>query len=507
MHDWPDDHEHTEDARARRRREEAAAEAWLRQEQIELRSVGIDIGSSTSHLTFSRLVLRRMGIALSSRYQVVEREIIYQSPILLTPYQDPVTIDTLQLGAFIHDTYRAIGLSREAIDTGAVIITGEAAKKENAEAILELFAEEAGRFVCATAGPQLEAIMAAHGSGAVARSREGGTILNVDIGGGTTKLAVCREGEVVDTAIINIGGRLVAHEGERITRLEEMGVRLGEATGLRLALGERLEKPARTAIVERMVDSLLELLEHRPLTPLTRSLMHTAPLSDRTPLTGLMFSGGVSEYIYGHTSDDHGDLGRQLGHAIRRRIAQHPLGALLVTPAEGIRATVIGAAQYTVQVSGSTIFCPQPGLLPLRNLPVLTVNLPSPLSTAGVAEAVARALNSHDAELLDGPLALALRWPFGPGYTGLRALGEGLIQALGDRQAPTVLAFDRDIARLAGRLLVEELGMDANLITVDEVELAAFDYIDVGEPLPPSGVVPLVIKSLVFRPQQGWKSS
>ena len=211
----------------------------------------------------------------------------------------------------------------------------------------------------------------------------------------------------------------------------------------------------------------------------------------------------MSEYIYDRERAVFGDLGRALGEAVRNRLAGHSLAAGLVTPLEGIRATVIGAAQYTVQVSGSTIFTPQPHLLPIRNLPVLSVRLEEPLSVANVAEAVRQAAQGYDADFLGGPLAFAIRWPFGPSHGELTALGRGLIQALDGRQAPVVLAFDRDIARLVGGLMLEELGATFNLVAVDELELGAFDYIDVGEPLPVSGVVPVVIKSLVFRPPAG----
>lgn len=132
------------------------------------------------------------------------------------------------------------------------------------------------------------------------------------------------------------------------------------------------------------------------------------------------------------------------------------------------------------------------------------MSLTDPLSARSAAEAVRRTMDGHDSELTGGPLALAIRWPFGPSYAELRALGEGLVQTLGARKAPVVLAFDRDIARLVGHLMAEELGANPNLVAVDELELGAFDYIDVGEPLPVSGVVPVVIKSLVFRPSQGF---
>lgn len=502
MHDFPLPHEHEDHEGDPHALPDEADPVWAA-ERIELRSVGIDIGSSTSHLTFSRLVLRRQGDRLSSRFRVVQRDVLHQSAILLTPYRSPVTIDTERLDAFIRNAYARAALAPGDIDTGAVVITGEAAKKENAEGILSLFAREAGRFVCATAGPHLEAIMAAHGSGAVARSRGGSAVLSIDIGGGTTKLALCRDGEVAAIAVINIGGRLLADEGGCVTRVEAAGALVGDAVGRRVALGQRIDEDAKAALADRMAACLFEVIDGRPLSPLTRRLMHTPPLADGGPVDAVMFSGGVSEYIYDRERALFGDLGQALGAAVRNRLTGHRLAARLATPLEGIRATVIGAAQYTVQVSGSTVFTPQPDLLPLRNLPVLSVRLGEQLSGARVAEAVRQAAQGHDAELLGGALALAIRWPFGPSHGELTALGQGLMQALDGRQAPVVLAFDRDMARLVGRLMLEELGAKLKLVAVDELELGAFDYIDVGQPLPVSGVVPIVVKSLVFRPPSG----
>ena len=220
-----------------------------RSERISLTSVGIDIGSSTSHLIFSRLILRRQGISLSSRFVVIKREILHESPILLTPYVDKLTIDTEKLNDFIHDAYARAGLTRGDIDTGALIVTGEAAKKENAEAIAALFAEEAGKFVCATAGHNLEAILAAFGSGAVEVSTrdEGVACMNVDVGGGTSKIAIARGGQVVDTAVLEVGARLVAlDESQKINRLEDAGVRIADASGLSLAVGQTLGRPTRS---------------------------------------------------------------------------------------------------------------------------------------------------------------------------------------------------------------------------------------------------------------------
>src|SRR5919109_3445126 len=191
-----------------------------------LTSVGIDIGSSTSHLMISEL---RIGYPSphQRRPQILERAVITRSQILLTPFAGDWNIQPEPLKKLVDSTFAEAGLSRDQIDTGAVIITGEAARRDNARKIAELFSDETGRFVCATAGPNLETIMAAHGSGAVLKSREEGlTILNIDVGGGTTKVSVIDAGRIRRTSALNIGARLLAHDdSEVITRLERAGRR------------------------------------------------------------------------------------------------------------------------------------------------------------------------------------------------------------------------------------------------------------------------------------------
>ena len=347
-----------------------------RSERISLLSVGIDIGSSTSHLIFSRLVLRREGLGLSNRFVVIERDIIHESPILLTPYLDKTTIDTNKLDEFIHEAYHQAGLSPRDIDTGALIVTGEAAKKKNAEAIAELFSAQTGKFVCATAGHNLEAILAAHGSGAVGMTREEGgdyTVMNVDIGGGTSKIAIVRRGVVIDTAALEVGARLVAFDEEgKINRVEDAVLKIAEAAGVSLNLGSLLAESDQEILAAALCNSLFEVLERRPLSSLGERLMLTPPVSFKEPVDALVFSGGVSEYIYDVEKRNLGDLGCHLGRQVRERV-QLAGGSMQVRPAaERIRATVIGASQYTIQVSGNTIYLSHPSLLPLRNLQVVT---------------------------------------------------------------------------------------------------------------------------------------
>ncbi|MBI2348066.1 MAG: ethanolamine ammonia-lyase reactivating factor EutA [Deltaproteobacteria bacterium] len=479
-----------------------------RSERISLTSVGIDIGSSTSQPIFSRLVLRRQGLALSSRFVVVKREILYESPILLTPYLDRTTIDTQKLDEFIHDAYQRANLTPKDIDTGAVIVTGEAAKKKNAEAIAALFSAQAGKFVCATAGHNLEAILSAYGSGAVHMTvHEGGddTVMNVDVGGGTSKIALVQNGAVIDTSALEVGARLVAMDGTgRIDRIEDAGLKIADAAGVSLSLGGALKEDEKEKMAAVLCDCLFEVLERGRLSPLTQSLMLTPGVSFKDRIDAVMFSGGVSEYIYGFEKKDLGDLGNHLGRRVQARAEKLGGKVALKSPDVRIRATVIGASQYTVQVSGNTIYLSHPDLLPLRNLQVVTPQIAQkePLSTADVKGAVERALQRFDIHDGDRAAALAIHWELGPSYPLIRTLAEGVAQAMKEhigKGQPLVLVFDADIAKLVGNIIERELLPGAGIISIDGIDLKDFDFVDIGEELPDAKAVPVVIKSLIFR--------
>src|SRR6202051_2605831 len=214
------------------------------EDEICILSVGVDIGSSTSHLVFSRIVLER----LDSRYVVTERQTFYQSDILLTPYAADDEIDADALGAFMPRPDANAMIDPDEIDAGALILPGVAVRRSNARRIGELFAAQAGKLVAVSAGDSLETVMAAYGSGAVARSiRDEAVVMNVDVGGGTSKIAVCAKGEVVAITAADIGGRLVCVDASGgIGGLEDAGRGFAADLGLRLGLGaELLETDAR----------------------------------------------------------------------------------------------------------------------------------------------------------------------------------------------------------------------------------------------------------------------
>src|SRR5687768_10978511 len=276
-------------------------------DEVCLLSVGVDIGSSTSHLVFSRIVLER----LDSRYVVTERESFYASDILLTPYSEGETIDADALGAFIKKEYADAKVDPDEIDTGALILTGVAVRRSNARAIGELFARQAGKMVAVSAGDSLETIMAAYGSGAVARSiRDECVVMNVDVGGGTSKIAVCADGKVTDVAALDVGARLLclASDG-KILRVEEAGLRFAAELGIDITVGAMLTLDQGKAIASLMVDRLFEAMHGGAPALQGVSLLRTDPLTHRGAIAKLTFSGGVSEFIYGNESKKFGDLG------------------------------------------------------------------------------------------------------------------------------------------------------------------------------------------------------
>jgi ethanolamine utilization protein EutA len=458
-------------------------------------SVGIDIGSSTSHLTFSELTIGYPS-PTQRRPEVLERRVRSRSPILLTPFAADWNIDVEPLRKLVFGAFADAGLAPATIDTGAVIVTGEAARRDNAARVAQIFADEAGRFVCATAGPRLEGVLAAHGSGAVQLSREDRTtLLHIDIGGGTTKLNVVQRGQVIATTAMNIGARLVAYDDAgRIVRMERAGREFIELLGSPLQKGSALDAATRTGLAHRMAEALFRVLEGKPAP--WDGFWVLPPIEIPVATDGVVFSGGVSEYIYGREPRSFGDLGPELGAAVRSRTEER--GLAVVGGSEGIRATVIGASSYSMQLSGETIFLPQADVLPIRNLRICVVPVTWQSPVAERSEnAVRTVLTDRDPEVIGTPYALAMASPPFIGYGAAQELGDGLRRALLAQPAmdrPSMLVFEQNIGQVIGRMLEAELGIPC----IDEVKLTELDFIDIGSPIPGESYVPVVVKSLAF---------
>ena len=458
-------------------------------------SVGIDIGSSTSHLMFSQLAVGYPSVH-RRRPEILERKVISRSPVLLTPFAGDWNIEAGPLEELIEASFRDAGLSREQIDTGAIIMTGEAARRDNARKIAELFSARTGQFVCATAGPRLEAILAAHGSGAVHRSREEGTtLLNIDIGGGTTKVSLIERGKITGVTTFNIGARVIAfNQDGTIVRLERSGERFLQDLKCDVRLGGRIPSEISPRVASRMATVLFDNLGGG--SPPWDDFMVMPALGKLPPVAGILFSGGVSEYIYRRESAVFGDLGPLLGNEVREHAEKR--GYRILGSSEGIRATVIGASQYSMQVSGETIFIPEPERLPLRNLRVSLAQLTwEPPIADRAAQAIGRALAEIDPEVKETPFALVCSSPPFLGYGAAQEVALGIrrtLAGLPPTQRPSLLVFEQNIGRVVGEMLAEELAIPC----VDEILLGELDFIDVGAIVDGEGYVPVVVKSLAF---------
>jgi ethanolamine utilization protein EutA len=493
------DHDHDEDAGPLEDNP-----VW-QQDNVTLHSVGMDIGSSGTQVVFSRLHLRRIGEDLTSRYLVVRRDTLYRSPVVLTPYASSDHIDAAALGTIIDRAYDDAGIAPGDVDTGVVILTGEALRRRNAEVIAGVLAERGGEMVTATAGHNMEAMLAAYGSGAARASYDQGLrILNVDIGGGTTKLAVLEAGRVLATAAVHIGGRLqVVDEQNRLVRLDPAGQAHAGRAGFDWSLGDVVRPEDAVRVAERMADALVSALTAQPMPEQVAALCLTPPLTDLGPIDGVMFSGGVAEYVYDRETRGFGDLGPALGRAVRERVDTGLLPWRLLPAGECIRATALGASEYSVQLSGNTGFISAPdALLPRRNLQVVrpVYELPDVVDPTAVAAAVRQHLAALDADP-DDDVALALSWSGLPGHDRLLPFAQGLRDGVAERTArgrPLYVMLDGDVALTLGRLLRDELAVTVELLVVDGLVLRDFDYIDLGRQRWPSRTVPVTIKSLVF---------
>jgi ethanolamine utilization protein EutA len=477
---------------------------WQR-DNVALTSVGIDIGSAGTQIIFSNIHLQRVGTSLASKYVIVDRQTVYESPVTFTPYTDETTIDGASLGAIIDTAYIAANIRPSDIDTGVVILTGEALRRENAQSIADVVAAKGGDFVTATAGNHMEAMLAAYGSGAAKASHNiSGRILNVDIGGGTTKLALCENGRILWTAALHIGGRLIAADDDHVTRLDPAGRHHAAEAGLTLSVGTQVTPDDMAAIAGHMADLLRTALTVRPLPRAVAGLFLTDIPEDFSNLSGVMFSGGVGEYVGARETRDFGDLGLHLGAALRKMAEAGEMGAPHLPAVACIRATALGASEYSVQLSGQTSTITSPGkILPRRSMQVLKPNLDfgQHSDAATIAAAIRQHFEAFDITPATDEVALMFDYDLPPEYGYIRSLADGIADAMGPRLAgghPLYVMLDGDIAQTLGGILRDELGIKNNLLILDGISLRDFDYIDLGKIRLPSFTVPVTVKSLLF---------
>jgi ethanolamine utilization protein EutA len=469
--------------------------------RIELLSIGIDVGSSTSHLVFSKLILVRDEKSPTLKFQIEERKVTYEGRIIYTPLLDDNTIDIDKLTAFFKEECERAGIDTADIQTGAVIVTGEAAKKQNAPQIAEALSKDAGKFVAATAGPNFESLLSAMGSGATARSKElSNTIVSCDIGGGTSNIAISKNGEVLSTSCVSVGGRLIAFDPDgKIFRLNEPALKVMRHIGMDYKIGDIIPRDALGKIVEKLAEVLIEVLTGPAHTPLAKELMVTDDLIFPGVVDEYIFSGGVAEFIYGGAGDFN-DIGKLLAAKI---VAMAPrLKAPLVESINKIRATVIGAGAYSLSISGSSGFMDERLSFPMRNIPVLRVDVEqSRLSIDYIVSQINLAFQRFD--FIEGQeiVALYFKDPVKVNYPDLELFARSIENALVNsikNKLPVILIFEKDVACSVGNVIRRETSLKNNLLSLDELSLNDGDWIDISEPLVGRQVFPVTVKSLVF---------
>ena len=435
-----------------------------------LLSVGLDVGTTSTQMILSRLNIENKAGAFSvPEMEISERDVVYKSEVHFTPLRGNDLVDAEKLREIIASEYRKAGVERENVDTGAIIITGETSRKENAKAVLAQLSDFAGDFVVATAGPDLESVLASKGAGADKYSESTGkTVLHMDIGGGTANLALIKNGQIVKTGCLNVGGRLLKFDESGVATyvspvLEGLcNVRVGDVITKRKAedVSQILVSALEMAGGKREVDELLEKL----------TTSGTQTMAERADV--ISFSGGVADCIMQDVPwMKYGDIGTVLGREIGKSLlcrGEYILGE------ETIRATVIGAGCHSAQLSGSTVFY-RNITFPLKNIPVVKYE-----NFGGVYEdAVFLSVDGKDAA----------------DYSKVTALAEEIVQIIKD--GPIYICIEKDMAKALGQAVAMRTNKDRPILCVDRIKMLPESYMDVGEPVGPA--LPVVIKTLVLR--------
>lgn len=468
-------------------------------------SAGIDIGTTSTHFTLSRLLLANTSIANQApRIAIHQREILYRSDIHLTPLLNDRRIDAPGVAELIRQDYVAAGISAEQVQTGAVIITGETAKLRNAEAVVHSLASLAGDFVVASAGAHLESVLAARGSGAaVASGQRQRTICNIDIGGGTTNYAIFSNGQVIDTACIAIGGRCIQFtEDGKLHALTDSGELFLDAVAKNMPIGSVPDINQLRHLGNLIAEALIQFLVAPKLPQVSQRLLSTEPLRRDYKIDEYWFSGGVAELMKTPNATPflYGDMGVLIADGLvgsmdERNIVYH-------IPDDAIRATVIGAGMHSLQLSGSTVTVNE-SLLPLKNVPLLRPFSHKTAPTGSLREFILTSLKvsleHSDIDWSQRPAAILIENIDDLSFPNVERWSDALAEAFKHLKGcePLIIVTGQDISMALGQIL-KVLLPGRQLVSIDGVSSGFGDYIDIGKPLPHHQALPVVLKDLVF---------
>ncbi|MBO1001454.1 ethanolamine ammonia-lyase reactivating factor EutA [Pseudogracilibacillus auburnensis] len=466
-------------------------------------SAGIDIGTSTTKLIISRLSLLNVaGISHVPRIEIVDKEILYQSPVYRTPLLDETTINTSEVEQIIQHEYDRANISPHMIETGAVIITGEAATKNNASEMVHYLSKEAGEFLVATAGPDLEGIIAAKGSGVFAKSKGNRLVrANVDIGGGTANIAVYKNEILLGTCTLHVGGRLIEFDHHVIKSISPPVRSMLKQEGIRLQIGDSHNHPHIDKVLNMLLGTLSRTLTNE-LQEKDRPLILGHKPDWRLPIDVVTFSGGVSECMYQLETIESKASYNDIGILLAAKIQQSSIYEKFIVeaPMETVRATVLGAGTQTTEISGATIEI-DPSKLPLKNIPIIKHDFHEQIENgiSTLEKTFQQARRIYDTAYVENNFALSLTNIPLVKFNDIQRIANEIKRLMNERNhpdLPIILVVESDLAKVLGQSLIA-IGVQQPVISIDQIHVDTGDYIDIGKALK-TDVVPVIVKTLTF---------
>lgn len=473
-------------------------------------SVGIDIGTSTTQIVFSNITIQNLASDFSvPRIEIIDRTIIYESEIYFTPLKSKVEINMEKVRDIVALEYVKAGIDKNSLKTGAVVITGETARKENANEVLLYLSEFAGDFVVATAGPDLESIIAARGAGVVKYSKDNlTTVANYDVGGGTSNFALFKNGELLETSCLDIGGRLIKIDkyNNKITYIAPKIKELIAFSNIDLQEGYNINLEKLKLVVNEMTKLIEMSLGVREKNEFYKTILtvNGHDISNKIVIKNICFSGGVADAIYSDNIFEDcfkfDDIGILLGIAIKNSERLKQLN--FIKPLETIRATVVGAGSHITEISGSTIEYVE-SVLPIKNLPILklTQQDEKDMETAIKSKIHWFKTDGSTDDSIDN-VAISFKGVRNPSFIYITELAKNIVSAMSlliKNKMPLVIIVENDMAKALGQSIQAIIGATYPLVCIDSIIVDNGDYVDIGKPVGESIVLPVIVKTLVFK--------